>query len=90
MALRFLPGPNGPGTPTGYRMFRVKVRWQLTAVLDAAVLAWSAATMPREAVRLEWPPPAPDEPPVVRGAYHVHSRASDGTGTMTAIGRAHG
>ena len=47
--------------------------------------AWSLVTLPPAAVVL--PASAPARP-VVTGAYHIHSRASDGTGTMEEIAAA--
>lgn len=52
-------------------------------------MVWAAATLPTPTARL-----APLEPSeaagvtVIRGAYHVHSQASDGTGTVEEIARA--
>jgi hypothetical protein len=62
----------------------------LLLVLLLAWLAWALATLPPESAALRVPAPAPGEPPVVRGAYHVHSRASDGTGTVEEIAAAAG
>jgi hypothetical protein len=50
-------------------------------------IAWSLVTLPPSAITLPAPTPAR---PVVAGAYHVHSRASDGTGTTEEIAAAAG
>ena len=60
----------------------------LLLVLVAAWIAWALATLPRASAALGVPGPAPDEPPTVRGIYHVHSKASDGTGTVEEIAAA--
>ena len=54
----------------------------LLLILLLAWFAWALATLPPGSAALRVPAPAPGDPPVVRGAYHVHSRASDGTGTI--------
>ena len=59
-------------------------------VLSAAWIAWALATLPPRSAALRVPAPAPGEPPVVRGVYHVHSRASDGTGSVEEIAAAAG
>ncbi len=57
------------------------------SAVAAAIAAWAAATMPPRAVRLAGGEAA-GGPFVVRGAYHVHSRASDGTGSAMDIAAA--
>ena len=65
------------------------MRWlSLLLIALLAWFAWALATLPPRSSALRVPPPAPGEPPVVRGAYHVHSRASDGTGTVEEIAAA--
>jgi hypothetical protein len=59
-------------------------------LLLLAWLGWAALTLPPESVALRLPAPKPGDPHVVRGAYHVHSRASDGTGTIPEIAAAAG
>lgn len=54
----------------------------LLAVLAAAYAAWGLWTRGRRAPR---PPPPPGE---VRGAYHVHTRRSDGRGSIEEVVRA--
>ena len=57
---------------------------RLSLLLVAGVLgwvAWALVTLPPESAGLRVPVPQPGDPAVVRGAYHVHSVASDGTGT---------
>ncbi len=49
--------------------------------------AWSVVTLPPSAVAL---PVVASTHPVVAGAYHIHSRASDGTGTVEEIAAAAG
>jgi hypothetical protein len=64
---------------------------RLSLLLVAAVLgwvAWALVTLPPESAVLRVPVPAPGDPVVVRGAYHVHSVASDGTGTVEEIAAA--
>jgi hypothetical protein len=57
-----------------------------TAVAAVAWLTWAAVTPPpvAEIVRSNIELPFP----VVRGAYHIHSLQSDGTGSLAEIGRA--
>ncbi|MEW5982873.1 MAG: hypothetical protein AB1806_10945 [Acidobacteriota bacterium] len=57
----------------------------LFVVLVSGWLLWSLATVPPAAKTLDLPGPA--VPPQVRGAYHIHSTASDGTGTVADIAR---
>jgi hypothetical protein len=67
------------------------MRWlSLLLLVVLAWLAWAIATVPPESAALRVPAPGPGDPPVVRGAYHVHSRASDGTGTLEDIAAAAG
>jgi hypothetical protein len=64
-------------------------RWlAIVALLLFAWIAWAALTVPPPSARLALPAPAAGDPPMVRGAYHVHSRASDGTGTLPEIAAA--
>jgi hypothetical protein len=64
-------------------------RWLLLLLLVLiAWCGWAAATLPPASMALRLPARAPGDPPVVRGAYHVHSRASDGTGTLEDIAAA--
>ena len=51
-----------------------------------AWMLWAALTLPPAARVLD--APAPGGVPTARGAYHMHSRASDGTGTVDEIARA--
>jgi hypothetical protein len=62
----------------------------LLLALLLAWIAWALATLPPEAASLRVPPPAPGDPPVVRGIYHVHSQASDGAGPVEEIAAAAG
>lgn len=58
--------------------------WVLVPLLAWAL--WAVLTLPPAARVLDTPPsPAT---PAARGAYHIHSRASDGTGTPDDIARA--
>jgi hypothetical protein len=68
----------------------VKRALQLVVVVLLALAGWAALTAPPRSVRLRLPPAAPSDPRVLRGAYHVHSRASDGTGTIPEIAAAAG
>lgn len=64
---------------------------RLSLLLVAVMLgwvAWALVTLPPESAGLRVPAPGPGDPPVVRGAYHVHSVASDGTGTVEQIAAA--
>jgi hypothetical protein len=55
------------------------------AVCVAAGLGWVLATLPPATIEPDWPPPPPT---IVRGAYHMHSRRSDGSGTVEDIATA--
>lgn len=67
------------------------MRWLSLLLLVVLVwFAWALVTLPPESASLRVPAPAPGDPPVVRGAYHVHSVASDGTGTIEEIAAAAG
>ena len=59
-------------------------------LLAAAIgwIAWALLTLPAGSAALRVPTPVPGGPVVVRGAYHVHSVASDGTGTVEEIAAA--
>jgi hypothetical protein len=64
---------------------------RLSLLLVAVMLgwvAWALVTLPPASADLRVPTPAPGDPVVVRGAYHVHSVASDGTGTVEEIAAA--
>ena len=74
--------------PASGRSLR-RVLLSLAALLAAWVL-WGIAGLPPRVVRSS-PHAAPAGGPViVRGAYHVHSRESDGTGTVAEIAAAAG
>jgi hypothetical protein len=67
------------------------MRWLSPLLLVAlAWLAWALVTLPPRSAALRLPAPSPGDPPVVRGAFHVHSKASDGTGTLEEIAAAAG
>ena len=67
------------------------MRWRsLLLFVVLAWLAWALVTLPPESAALRLPPPPAGGPPVVRGAYHVHSKTSDGTGTLEEIAAAAG
>jgi len=53
-----------------------------------AWVLWAAVTLPPSARPLAGAALVPGTPPTARGAYHIHSRASDGTGTIDDIARA--
>lgn len=68
---------------TGKRMAQIGLAGAL------AWAAWAALTLPPRSSRLSAPPTADaGAAPVARGAYHIHSRASDGTGTVADIAAA--
>ena len=62
----------------------IRARW-IVALIAVAVAASSYATMPRAARTLT---AAPTLRAPVRGAIHIHTRRSDGTGTVDDIARA--
>ena len=62
----------------------IRARW-IVALIAVAVAASSYATMPRAARTLA---AAPTLRTPVRGAIHIHTRRSDGTGTVDDIARA--
>jgi len=65
------------------------MRWlSLFLLVLLAWFAWALVTLPPGSAALRVPAPAPGDPPVVRGAYHVHSQVSDGTGTVEEIAAA--
>ena len=67
------------------------MRWlSLLFLVALAWLAWALVTIPPRSVGVRLPAPSPGDPPVVRGAFHVHSKASDGTGTLEDIAAAAG
>ncbi|MCX6553123.1 MAG: hypothetical protein NTY02_19335 [Acidobacteria bacterium] len=60
-------------------------------VLVAVLLAWAAwalVSLPPASLHLPAPVARAGDAPVVRGVYHIHSRASDGTGTLADIAAA--
>lgn len=59
----------------------------LLAAIPVAAVIWALATVPPGPAPLE-PGRALSPPRVVKGAYHVHSAASDGTGTLQEIAAA--
>ena len=60
----------------------------ILSLIIAAWAVWALVSLPPPALALQ-PPAAPaGAPPSVRGAYHIHSRASDGTGTIPDIAAA--
>jgi hypothetical protein len=58
------------------------------AVAVVAWIGWAALTLPPPSLRLRQPAAAAGGPALVRGVYHTHSRASDGTGTIPDIAAA--
>jgi hypothetical protein len=67
------------------------MRWlSLLLLVVIAWFAWALATLPPGSAALRVPALRQGDPAVVRGAYHVHSRASDGTGTVEDIAAAAG
>lgn len=62
----------------------------LAAAAVLVLVAWSALTLPPRSIPLRIPAAGPTGPTTVRGAYHVHSRASDGTGSIPEIAAAAG
>jgi hypothetical protein len=58
----------------------------VASVCAAGWLAWAAGTAPAPARQL--PPAEVGTFPVVRGAYHIHSLESDGTGSIAEISAA--
>ena len=63
--------------------------WLASVVLVLlAWLAWAGLTLPPASTPLRLPARQAGDPPTIRGAYHVHSRASDGTGTIPDIAAA--
>ncbi|MBI2834393.1 MAG: hypothetical protein HYX76_08205 [Acidobacteria bacterium] len=69
-------------------MTRWKVSGLLTAALAAAVLVWTAVTLPPARVVLRESAPDPGSRVYVSGAFHVHTRNSDGTGSPDEIAAA--
>ena len=57
---------------------------QTTAALAAAVVAYTAITLPPKRVAIEAPLP----PTAVAGAYHIHTTRSDGAGTPDEVAAA--
>jgi hypothetical protein len=67
------------------------MRWlSLLLLVVIAWFAWALATLPPGSAALRVPAPRQGDPAVIRGAYHVHSRASDGTGSVEDIAAAAG
>ena len=64
------------------------LRLALPLVAAIGWVAWALLTLPAESAALRVPVPVPGDPTVVRGVYHVHSVASDGTGTVEEIAAA--
>ena len=64
------------------------LRLALPLVAAIGWIAWALLTLPAGSAALRVPTPAPGDPRVLRGAYHVHSVASDGTGTVEDIAAA--
>ncbi len=62
----------------------------LTTALLAAWAVWGISGLPPRATIAPVHRPAPGDPVIVRGVYHVHSRESDGTGTVAEIAAAAG
>ena len=58
----------------------------ITAAIAAAVLVWVAVTLPPAAIHPA--SAATPAPLLVSGAYHIHSRRSDGSGDIDAIAAA--
>lgn len=57
-------------------------------IVTAAWMAWALLTLPPGALTLPGLPRQPDGLTVMRGVYHVHTRASDGTGTVEEVAAA--
>jgi len=68
----------------------VRRTWIAGGVVVIALLLWTAATLPPRTASLPASVPGPGDPVIVRGAYHAHTRASDGTGTMADVAAAAG
>src|SRR5512133_1796541 len=68
-------------------MKTLKVVFVLTAALCAAVVLFVLATLPPSARRLQPGAQNPSQP-VVAGVFHVHTRRSDGTGTVDEVAAA--
>lgn len=67
-------------------MTRRRAWWAVAGVLAVCWLAWAAGTAPEPGLHLSLAEVG--TLPVVRGAYHVHSLESDGTGSIAEIGAA--
>ncbi len=65
----------------------LKILFVTTAALCAAVLLFAVLTLPPRALRLQ-PDAAARTTPVVAGVFHVHTRRSDGTGTVEEVAEA--
>jgi len=62
------------------------MRWlSLLLLVALAWLAWALVTLPPAPRRLRLPAPVAGRSARLRGAFHVHSKASDGTGTLEEI-----
>lgn len=69
---------------TGVRMTRLRAIGLVTAALGAAVVVWVGLTLPARPIALVLPAWA-NPRGAVRGVFHVHSRRSDGTGSIEDI-----
>ena len=64
-------------------------RWlSVGGLILSAWCVWALWTLPPRSAALRLPQPGAGDPAVVRGVLHVHSRASDGTGTVEQIAAA--
>lgn len=63
---------------------RLRVVVRTAAALVGVAIGYVAVTLPPRAVQLTGPVP----PTIAYGAYHIHTRRSDGTGTVDDVARA--